>query len=629
MQCLRSIRNDRSGTTIEIIVVDNASTDGSATMVNSHFPNVQYIKNTENVGFSKANNIGIQKAKGKYVLLLNPDTILGPNCIKKCIEKAESIEKCGAIGVRLIDGKGHYLPESKRGYPGIWTSFCKFSGLGKLFPNSALFNGYYLGHLDKDEDHEIDVLCGAYMFIPMSTLETVGLLDETFFMYGEDIDLSYRIQKGGFTNHYISGASTVHYKGESTKKASFNYIRSFYGAMKIFVKKHFGGPGSWLYLLILQLAIIVFGTLSFLKNRFKGILPILADLALGLGVIKGISELWQFIVFDSSAHFSQNGYYVYMISAVLLLVLILYMIGHYDVNAKQRRYIWISLGTILSMLSVYALLPEQYRFSRGVLVLSIAAMLILFFHTKKVWNYLLYQIWRYEKDGYKRIVLVGKQKSITQLSSVIENGYPDAAILGSIYPSKESIDEDVYLSSIENLDSVARNMEANEIIFCSSDLSHQRIFEEMTKLGSRYSFTIAGLHNDGLLGASGKNEKGEWITEQVQYNITDPSNMRLKRCFDLIIGIAFIVCLPFVLILKKGRGLLNEAPTVIIGKKTWIGYENDENLLPSIRQKVLPVLPLSRFNLNLVSEQQILDQHYARKYSVIMDLEILMSYLFA
>lgn len=244
-QCLHSVRAASEGLNIEIFVVDNHSTDDSQTMLRENFPEVQLIENKENVGFSRANNQAIRVAKGRYVLLLNPDTIVAEDTFRKCISFMDSHFDCGGLGVKMIDGKGNFLPESKRGLPTPEVSFYKIFGLSTLFPKSKKFGKYHLKYLNKDQINEVEVLAGAFMMLRRETLDKVGLLDEDFFMYGEDIDLSYRITQGGYKNYYFPETCIVHYKGESTKKSSVNYVMVFYKAMAIFAKKHFQQNLKW------------------------------------------------------------------------------------------------------------------------------------------------------------------------------------------------------------------------------------------------------------------------------------------------------------------------------------------------------------------------------------------------
>jgi len=251
----------------EILVVDNASTDGSFDFFKNRFEKVDFIWNRTNVGFAKANNQALKIAKGENILFLNPDTIVPEDCFEKCIDFIN--KKNCALGVKMIDGAGIFLKESKRAFPSPTTSLFKLSGFSKLFPQSKTFSKYHLGYLDENENHEVDILAGAFMMIPKKILDITGTFDEQFFMYGEDIDLSFRIQKAGFKNYYFAGSCIIHFKGESTKKGSLNYVKMFYKAMSIFVKKHYGSSKAGMFHLSIQLAILSRAALAAASRLLK------------------------------------------------------------------------------------------------------------------------------------------------------------------------------------------------------------------------------------------------------------------------------------------------------------------------------------------------------------------------
>jgi N-acetylglucosaminyl-diphospho-decaprenol L-rhamnosyltransferase len=236
--CLYSVSRALADIEAEIIVVDNHSDDGSVEALRLLFPAVRFLENHENLGFAKANNQGLHIAEGEHVLFLNPDTILPEDFARICLDFMKDKPQAGGVGVRMVDGGGRFLPESRRGFPGPWAAFCKLSGLSALFPRSRVFARYYLGHLPEGVAGPAPVLSGACMLTRRAILETVGGFDERFFMYAEDIDLSYRIEQEGYVNYYLADTTIVHFKGESTHKDS-RYIRQFYKAMSQFRRKHF------------------------------------------------------------------------------------------------------------------------------------------------------------------------------------------------------------------------------------------------------------------------------------------------------------------------------------------------------------------------------------------------------
>ncbi len=267
-QCLDSVQQSATGIGAEIIVVDNNSSDGSVAFLQNKYPQVQCIALQENLGFAKANNIGWKQSKGSYVLFLNPDTIIGEDCLANIISCFGQDDQTGAIGVRMIDGSGQFLPESKRGFPGPAASFFKLSGLIRLFPRSKSIAQYYLGHLPEKAVQPVEVLAGACMAVRRSLLEKTGGFDERFFMYGEDIDLSYQIRQLGYDNYYLGNSSIIHFKGESTRK-NFGYTRQFYKAMKLFVDKHPQGLPGVFFQLAIGAGTFVSGLKQLLPSRRK------------------------------------------------------------------------------------------------------------------------------------------------------------------------------------------------------------------------------------------------------------------------------------------------------------------------------------------------------------------------
>jgi GT2 family glycosyltransferase len=250
-ECLLSVRKASEGLNCEIIVVDNNSEDGSAEMIMKEFPEVRLIINTVNSGFAAANNKAIRLSAGKYILLLNPDTLVGTDTFSLCLDFMKNHPDAGALGVRMISGDGKFLPESKRAIPTPLKAFYKISGLSALFPDSKLFNGYYLPDIDSTETSVTEAVSGAFMFLNKDSLAIAGLLDEDFFMYGEDIDLSYRIMKAGFTNYYYPEVQIVHYKGRSTTRNGFTDISHFYRAMRIYSEKRNREDFTLLYYIII------------------------------------------------------------------------------------------------------------------------------------------------------------------------------------------------------------------------------------------------------------------------------------------------------------------------------------------------------------------------------------------
>ena len=257
-QCLLSVQAACKNISSEIIVVDNHSNDNSCLMIKEHFPSVRLVENKENIGFSKANNQGVAFAEGEYVLILNPDTVLAEDTLELVLSFADQQENLGAVGVKFIDGTGNFLPECKRNIPTVEIASRKLMGDSKK---------YYAGHIKQEEVSEVEVLTGAFMLIKRSVYLIVGGFDEDYFMFGEDIDLSYKLLNKGFQNYYFGKATIIHYKGESTVKDE-TYLKNFYGAMEIFYKKHFttSFANKWILKNALK-ALVLFKSKKVIENK--------------------------------------------------------------------------------------------------------------------------------------------------------------------------------------------------------------------------------------------------------------------------------------------------------------------------------------------------------------------------
>ena len=266
-QCLRSVAEASRGIAVEVIVVDNASGDGSVEYLRERFPDVTIIASEENLGFARANNLAIRNSHGQYVLLLNPDTIVAEDTFRDFITFMDSTPDAGGCGAYMLHTDGSFAPESRRGLPTPFVAFCKMSGLASLLPKSRTFGRYYMRYLNENEVNRIEIMSGAFMFLRRDALDKAGLLDEDFFMYGEDIDLSYRILKAGYNNYFLP-SRILHYKGESTVKSSYRYVHTFYRAMELFFNKHYAHY-SILLSLPIKLAIWGRAMLAYAGNQFK------------------------------------------------------------------------------------------------------------------------------------------------------------------------------------------------------------------------------------------------------------------------------------------------------------------------------------------------------------------------
>ncbi len=622
-QCLLSVQGALQGIEAEIFVVDNDSSDGSNEMLAEKFKDVILIANKKNVGFSVANNQAIRQAKGEFVLLLNPDTVVEENTFSECIQFMKQHPKAGALGVKMIDGKGNYLPESKRGLPTPSVSFYKIFGLSSLFPRSKRFAKYYLGHLSETENQEIEILAGAFMFMRNSALKEAGLLDEDFFMYGEDIDLSYRILKAGYANHYLASTSIIHYKGESTKKGSLNYVYVFYKAMAIFAKKHFSGTYAQLFNLLITLAIYLRAAISIVKRFVNALfLPVL-DFSLLLGGLFYIKEYWEhnhrFIV---GGEYSQNLIWTAFPLYALAWVLSLLVNGGYTKPTRLvKLFKGIFAGTVL-ILVIYSLVPEEFRFSRAIILLgsvwaAISIPLSRLLLQKLGKNLLV------AHQQQKRIFIVGSVAEAERVEQLAKQTTPNISYLSFVSPNSTLAEHPKYVGTADNLPDMVRVFTIDEVIFCSKDISGNDIFKMMTQLNpTKVEIKIAPTESEFIIGSNSINSQGSWYT--LQFNaISKPANRRAKRFFDISMALLLMITSPIGIWFTTNKsGFLGNIFSVLLAKKTWVGYDlrAPTSHLPKLKKSVLSVCSQRDFHQLQQTAVNHINQLYAKNYTAWNDL---------
>jgi len=624
-QALLSVRRAGRNISLEVWVVDNNSVDDSVTMVREKFPEVKVIANEDNPGFSIANNQAIREAKGEYVLLLNPDTVVEEDTFEKCIAFMDERPQAGGLGVRMIDGSGGFLPESKRGFPTPWVAFAKTFGLSKLFPSSPVFNHYHLGYLDENKTHEVEVLAGAFMWLRRTVLDEIGLLDETFFMYGEDIDLSYRIVKAGYQNYYFPDTTIIHYKGESTKKGSLNYVRTFYKAMIIFAQKHLGKQAG-LFVLMLRFAIYLRAFLTVVSNFFKkAYLPLLDALLIYVGLYF-LSDFW------ASYHFKDPNYYDEVILYfnfplyILIWLLTVYFSGGYDNGFGLRRLVrGLMVGTVI-LAAVYGFLDLEYRPSRALILLGAAWALVSTATLRFLLHFMRYGNFELGRSPQQNLVIVGDKQESERVQHLLMQAQVSKNLIGTVSP-EAIINDAEYLSPLRQLDEVVQIYKINELIFCSKDISSQDIMYWMNELGPSLDYKIVPEDSLSIIGSSSKNTAGELYTIDIRFRLAEPTNRRNKRLLDIALALWLLLSLPLqLLFIKKPKGLLQNSLQVLLGKKTWVGYvqvKNQLEKLPTLPAGVLT--PLSILSIENLSDRTIqrINLLYAKDYQLQKDLDII------
>jgi len=626
-QVLLSVEVASKGLMVETWVVDNNSVDGSIEMVKEKFPWVKLIENHDNVGFSKANNQALRLSNAKYSLLLNPDTVLQEDTFQKCIEYLDLHPEVGGLGVRMIDGKGQFLPESKRGLPTPSVAFFKMTGLASLFPKSRYFGRYHMKYLSEFETHEVEILAGAFMMMRGETLAKVGLLDEQFFMYGEDIDLSYRILLGGYKNVYFADTTIIHYKGESTKKKSVNYVKVFYNAMVLFAKKHYSQRMAGWFAFWIQIAIYVRAFFALIVQSVSKVLfPAIDFITIYLGYF-GIAKYWELYHKFVRGFYPSDYYLVHIPIYAAVAMLSVYISGGYDRPYKSLRlFSGALIGSVL-MFAVYGFYPKDWQFSRAILGLGSAWAIGGMLLTRVIANLLGWK-GSQGKNSEKRILVVGGGQEIERITDLLNKSGVPHHMLGAVTPTNEK--KLGFLGSFNQLDELVEIYRANSIIFSGKDVSASRIMESMSGFANeQVQLKIAPESSEFIIGSDSKNEPGELFTLDVKYQLSESHVQRRKRIFDIFFSLWMILrALTFwgytIFTNKKWRYLYSCIPSVLIGKKTWVSYSGQTSAekLPNIKPGVVSsagVWTNSEFEADV-------NHLYAKDYEVWRDLEILWDY---
>lgn len=629
-QCLQSVHKAIQNIDAEVFVVDNNSVDRSVEMVAEKFPWVKLIANKKNTGFSVANNQAMRQAKGEYLLLLNPDTIVEEDTFEKCIAFMDKTPNAGGLGVKMVDGKGKFLPESKRSLPTPSVAFYKIFGLSSLFPKSKRFGAYHLGHLSEDETNEADILAGAYMLMRKEALDKVGLLDETFFMYGEDIDLSYRLVKGGYKNYYFPETRIIHYKGESTKKGSLNYVFIFYKAMIIFAKKHFSSKNAWTFSVLINLAIYLRAFLSITRRFLNKIaLPLFDSAVIFAGMIY-LKNYW-----EVNHRYIEGGTYPAIFwQAVIPSYIIIWLginklSGVYDKPFKLSKLVRGTLYGLISLLAIYALLPEAWRFSRALILLGSMWSGVSILLSRSLFKLLKLKSFQWGEQMHKRFLIIGSEEECIRVFNLLQQTEIKSGFIGFIHENKPSQHHDLYVGQLDQLEEAVNIYAIDELIFCSKDLSAQKIISHMSIIDQHdLDFKIAPEESMYVIGSNSINTQGELYAFELS-SINKPENIRNKRLFDIVSSFILLIFFPIIVPLTGSViGLLKNILSVLFGIKSWVSYHHlgKKDALPKIKNGILnPVSHINKEQSELTLFK--LNMLYAKEYRLKNDLDILLKNL--
>ena len=626
-QALLSVERAIQGMEAEVWVVDNNSADSSVAMVRDRFPWVRLIANSDNPGFAVANNQAIRQAAGSYVLLLNPDTVVEEDSFRRCYDFMQAHPGAGALGVRMIDGTGRFLPESKRSLPTPWVAFTKAFGLAAIFPKSRRFGRYHLGYLSEFETHKVGALAGAFMWVRGKALKEVGLLDETFFMYGEDIDWSYRIELGGYDNYYYPGTTIIHYKGESTKRGSLNYVRVFYQAMIIFARKHFAGSQASVLVWMMQLAIYLRALMTVLSNLWSALKFPLVDAAgiyLGLRTIK---HLWAVYHFGDPAYFTDAVNYVHFPAYTLLWIGCVFLGGGYERPYDLGRLLKSLIVGTLVLFSIYGLLPESYRPSRALLLLGAAWAAGWMLVVRASAHLSTHGNLDFATDELPNLAIVGGSGETDRALSLLQRAGARRNYLGRIEPGAHvpAVTAEA-IGRTDRLPALVKLFRVKELLFCSKDLSNRDIQRWMSKLGPSLSYRILPEATTTIIGSQGKNTSGTLYTVDVRWAIDEARNRRAKWLMDKALALLLLLTLPLhVFFAGRGKWSPGNSLAVLTGRKTWVSYAGGPAAsagLPTIGPGVTD--PAAGKGITDEDTLRHLNTFYARDYSIWRDVEALL-----
>lgn len=626
-KCLESIdKSVFNRGEVETIVVDNDSSDGSVEYLRPLFPKVKFSETGENLGFGKANNLGFEIATGKYILILNPDTVIEENNLQTMYDYMEDNPEVGIAGCKVLNPDGTFQLPCRRGFPTPWASFSKLFGLQSLFPKSKLFAQYNQTFRSEDETYEIDAIMGAYMFARADVIEKLGGFDRDFFMYGEDIDLCFRNKKLGYETRYVHTTSIIHYKGESTRRSSINDVKHFYDAMAIFAEKHYAR--SKIFLLFLKTGIFLRAGLAYLGRIKSDLLFILVDLL----IINAALLVSTKIRFGEFFAFPDLAYPTVFIAVSSVLLFSMTVAGEYFEGRHSFRK---SIFGVLIMFFITSSLTyffKQFAFSRGI-VLMMTGFSGLLMPGTRLLSFLLRRAIGTEKE--KKILVVGLNPEAAEIVHEMESPEhsgvkPEGFVsIDESYP--ETYENYPVLGNIFFLDEIIKKAGAKEVIIAEPKISNNKLMEIVSKFSSeKIRYHIAGEYDQFLYSEIIEDITGR-KSPRTAYPIDTLRNKIFKRFADMFMSLILLTAfLPLTAAVGK-KPAIQKLFEVFLGKKSIFGLYVRPGLpysYPIGKEGITGLAHIA--NPERLSDEAInkLNEYYLSNYSVSLDMDILVKKLF-
>ncbi len=635
---LVSIKRSLSGIDSEIIVVDNNSDDGSVEMLREKFPDVCLIASGTNMGFARANNVALKRAAGKCLLLINPDTIVQEDTCRVMLDFLSTHPDVGLAGCKILNSDGTFQLACRRSFPTPWVAFTKVSGLSSLFPRSRLFGKYNLTYLNPDKMYEVDAVSGSFMMMSRRAFEAVGVLDESFFMYGEDLDWCYRTKQAGFKVYYVPTTKLIHFKGESTRRSNIDEIQVFYRAMQLFVEKHFSR--SIVVEMLLTLGIILRAALAFVARAGQSILLAATDYV--WVVLSFVAA--EFLYFGGTLRFPEHAYPLVWIAPPLLVVGALYGLGLYGNarNSVSRAGVGVLISYLLISATVF--FAKDFAFSRAVVLISGALSLVFL----PGWRFGLRMFSPVRGVNLSRPSLFGRrtlivgagtsgQEVLRRLRARVDGGYD---VQGFIDADRRRVGEQVagveVLGSLENISKVITERKIAEVIFSTNGLSYVDMLSTIAKSNARgVNFRLVPDSLDAIIGTTRIDPLDTIPLVDIEYNIQKPVHRILKRLLDMVVGmLLFLTLYPIALLRSGGKqrsrlASLRHLPKVIGGSMSLVGRPFSDETSPEADGYLgkMGITGLVQINLrdDMQSDEiEAYELYYARNQNIVLDIEILL-----